>query len=123
MAMTTLVVRFLVELIGIAAVGYWGLQTSAEGFARVVLAVAASSALIVVWSVVVAPKATNGLSQPQRDVIGTALLLAAAGALAVAGQPTLALAFATVVVIDWSVMVWLGPAAVETVRPTAARGR
>ena len=123
MVMATLVIRFMVEVVGIGALGYWGLQTSTDGFARIVLAIAAPIVLIVVWALIVAPKATNALSQPQRDLIGTGLLLLAAVALAIAGQPTLALVFAAVVVIDYVVMVVVGPAAVAGVRPSAARVR
>jgi uncharacterized protein DUF2568 len=118
-----LVIRFLVELAGIGAFAYWGWQTGPEGIGGILLAIGAALALIIVWAVVVAPKADNRLSQPQRDIVGTVLLLLAAGALAAAGQPTLALVFAAVVVIDWFALVVLGPAAVEAVRPTTAVGR
>jgi hypothetical protein len=123
MVMATLVIRFIVEIVGIAALGYWGLQTSTDGFGRIVLAIAAPLALLVVWTMIAAPRASNALTQPQRDLIGTALLLLAAVALAMAGQPTLALVFAAVVVIDHLVMVAVGPAAVEAVRQSAARVR
>ena len=74
--------------------------------------------MIVVWALVVAPKATNPLTQTQRDLIGTGLLLIAASALAVAGQPAIALGFATVVVIDWLIIMAIGPEAVAVVRPS-----
>jgi hypothetical protein len=123
MTMAVLGIRFLVELAGIGALAYWGWQTGPDGIGRILLAAGAALGLIVVWGVVVAPRADNRLSQPQRDIIGTVLLLLAAGALGVAGQPTVALVFGTVVVIDWLAMVVLGPAAVDAVRPTAAVGR
>jgi hypothetical protein len=100
MATLNLVLRFLAELAGIAAVGYAGLAIAAPLPLRVMAGIGAALALAVVWGLVVAPKATNGLSQPQKDVVGTALLLVAAGALAVAGQPTLAIGFATVIVVN-----------------------
>jgi uncharacterized protein DUF2568 len=103
-------VRFIVELLGVGAVAYWGWQTGPDGIGRVALALAATAAFVVVWAFVVAPKADNPLSQPTRDVIGTGLLLLAAGGLAVAGQPGFAAAFAAIVVIDQLVMVALGPA-------------
>jgi hypothetical protein len=122
MTMGALAVRFLVEVIGIGAVGYWGFQ-AVDGTGRVALGLGAALALIVVWALVVAPKATNPLTQTQRDLIGTGLLLIAAAALGMAGQPAIALAFAVVVVIDWLILVVLGPSAVDAVRPSAARVR
>ena len=120
MTMAALAVRFLVEVIAIGAVGYWGYQAIDDGVGRIALAVAAVAAFIVVWGTLIAPKATNPLTQPQRDLVGTGVLLLAAGALTVAGQPGFALAFAVVVVIDWLVMIALGREAVSTVRPSTA---
>ena len=74
MAIANLTIRFIVELAGIAAFGYWGLQVGGPALAVVAVAIA-----IVVWAVVVAPKARNRLSQEQRDIVGTAILLLAAG--------------------------------------------
>jgi len=91
MGMAALAIRFFVELLGIVAVAYWGLQTGPEGIGRIALAVGAAAALIVVWAFVVAPKADDPLRQQARDIIGTVLLPVAAAGLAVAGQPQLAL--------------------------------
>ena len=118
-----LAVRFIVELLGVVAVAYWGWQTGPEGIGRIVLAVGAAVALIVVWAFVVAPKADNALSQPVRDIIGTVLLLVTAGGLAAAGQPGLAVVFAAVVVIDWLATVVIGSDALQALRPSAAPRR
>ena len=48
----------------------------------------------------VAPNTANGLSQPQKDIIGTVLLLLAAAALGVAGQVRLAVILAVVVLAN-----------------------
>ena len=100
MATLNLAIRFFAELGGIAAVGYAGFSVAAPLPVRAVAGIGAALALAVIWGLVVAPKAANGLSQPQKDVIGTALLLVAAGALAAAGQPTLAMGFAAVVLAN-----------------------
>ena len=123
MGMAALAVRFIVELLGMAAVAYWGWQIGPEGIGRIALALGAAVALVAVWAYVVAPKADNPLSQPVRDVIGTGLLLLAATGLAAAGQPTLAVGFAAAVLIDWLAMVALGPAAVERLSTSAATRR
>ena len=100
MATLNLVIRFLAELAGVVAVGYAGFAIAGPLPVRTVAGVGAALALAVVWGLVAAPKASNGLSQPQKDVIGTALLLVAAGALAVAGQPSLAIGFAAVILAN-----------------------
>ena len=123
MGMAALAVRFFVELFGVAAIGFWGWQTGPDGIGRLALAVGAAGASIVAWAFVVAPKAQNGLAQPIRDVIGTALLLLAAGGLAAAGEPRLAVVFAAVVVIDWLAMVALGPGAVDRLSAATATRR
>ena len=123
MAIAAITVRFLVELAGVGAFAYWGRQAPIYGWVRIALAIGAGLVFVVVWGRVVAPRATNRLTQPQRDVVGTAMLLLAAGALAIAGQPVLALLFAVIVVVDWLALVVLGPEAIEVVRPTAARIR
>jgi Protein of unknown function (DUF2568) len=123
MGFAALAIRFVVELLGIAAVAYWGWQTGPEGIGRVVLAVSAAVVLIVVWALVVAPKADNPLSQQVRDIIGTVLLLVAAGGVAAAGEPTLAMVFAAVIVIDWLAMVVIGPDASQALRSSTASRR
>lgn len=120
MGIAALTIRFIVELLGIAAVGSWGWQTGPDGIGRFLLAFGAAVALIAVWGFVVAPKADNPLSQQVRDVIGTILLLVAAGGLAAGGQPSLAVVFAAVVVIDWLVIVVIGPDASQALRSSAA---
>jgi hypothetical protein len=123
MTLIALTTRFIVELVAFGAVGYWGLQTAPDGIARIVLAIGAPLALIVLWARFIAPKAPSPLTQPQRDLVGTGIMLVAACALAAAGQPSLGLAFAVVVVVDWLIIVALGPESVDRLRATAARGR
>lgn len=123
MAIANLALRFLVELGGVAAVGYWGYQTAGGGLAGIALAVGASLAFIAVWAVVVARNADNALTQPQRDVIGTGLLLVSAAALSAAGRPEAAVAFGAVVVANWILLIAFGPAAVDTLAVAASRHR
>ena len=116
MATASLAVRSIVELIGIGALAYWGSQVSYTGGARLALALAAPLALIAVWATVVAPNAASGLSQPQKDAIGTLLLLVAAAALGVAGQREAAVVFGTVVLLNWGLLVFFGQGASEALR-------
>ncbi len=79
MGATNLALRFTVEVIAVGAVGYWGFNNSGLRFGRIALGIGTSLALVVVLALLVAPHEANPLSQAQRDVIGTALLVLAAG--------------------------------------------
>jgi Protein of unknown function (DUF2568) len=99
--------RFLLELAGIVALAYWG-WAAAEPPLRYLLALVAPAVLIVVWALVVAPKANNSIPQPTRMVIGSVLLLLAAGALALAGQPLVAAGFAILIVANTALLLVRG---------------
>jgi len=75
-----------------------------------------------VWAVVVAPNATNALAQPQRDAIGTVLLVLVALALAAAGQPTAAAIFGVVVVLNWLLLIVFGQDAANVIRAASLNG-
>ena len=114
MATTNLAIRFVAELAGIAALAYAGFQIAAPMPLRAVAGIGAAATLIVIWWLVVAPNTVNGLTQAQKDLIGSALLFLAAGALAVAGQPGLAIAFAAIVVVNAALLFVFGQDARET---------
>ncbi|HEY4190771.1 MAG TPA: DUF2568 domain-containing protein [Candidatus Limnocylindrales bacterium] len=118
MAIANLTIRFIVELLGIAAFGYWALQAGGP-----IAAVAAVAVAVVVWAVVVAPKARNPLTQPQRDIVGTSILLLASGALVAAGQPALGIALAVIVMLNAIVLRALGPGARDAFTAPAGRPR
>ena len=113
MATMNLALRFLAELAGIAAVAYAGFQVAAPMPLAAMAGIGAALAFIVAWWLVVAPNTANGLSQPQKDLIGTGLLLIAASALAIAGQPSLAIGFAAVLVVNAALLVAFGAEARE----------
>ena len=117
MAIANLALRFILELIGIAAFGVWALAVSSSP----ILAVFAVIAAIAVWAVVVAPKTRNGLSQAQKDVVGTAVLLLAAVALVAAGNGVAGLAFGAVVLVNAAILVARGPGARDAFGQATAR--
>lgn len=123
MVILNLAVRFIVELVGVGALGYAASQAPLDGIARIVLTVAAPAALVVVWAIVVAPKARNPLAQSQRDAIGTVLLVLVAGALAAAGQPTMAVVFGAVVVVNWVLGIVFGQDASNVIGPLGGRSQ
>lgn len=99
--------RFLLELAGIAALALWGWEVGSPGPLRFVFAVVAPLALIVIWALLVAPKANSPLDPSVRVIVGSGLLLLAAGVLWLAGQPAAALLFAVLIVantVAWAVL-------------------
>ena len=110
MLTTALAVRFLAELAAIAAAGYWGFGLTNLGMGRIAMGIAAPVALVLVWYAFIAPRGPSPLPPTVRELAGSAILLLAAGALALAGQPMLGLAFATAVVVDQLILLILGSA-------------
>jgi hypothetical protein len=113
MAIANLTHRVLTELVGIAAVGYAGFQVAAPTPLRAAAGIGAAVALVAAWSMLVAPNTVNGLAQPQKDLIGTGLLLLAAAGLALAGQARLAIIFAIIVVGNTTLLFLFGQGARE----------
>ena len=122
MVWLNLAIRFVVELLGLGFVGYWGLNASDDTLVAVILAIGAMLIFGVVWGLFLAPTATRGLSKAQKDGIGTGVLLVAAGALALAGQPMIALAYAIVVLVNAVVLWRLGDEVERSVGTMDRRG-
>jgi hypothetical protein len=99
----TLLVRFLLELCLLAALGWWGFETG--GWA---LGLGAPLAAAVVWGMFIAPKARHPV--PLAVWIGLQVILfgAAALGLAAVASTSLALVFAAVVVLHGAAMAALG---------------
>jgi hypothetical protein len=85
----TLTVRFLCELAMLAALAYWGFSVG-DGVAAWLLGIGAPLLAAGIWGALVAPKARWPLPLPLRVLVELLLFGVAAGALAVAGQPVLA---------------------------------
>ncbi len=103
-----LAVAFIAELLGVAFVGYWAFTLQQNPVLRVVFALAAMAALVVLWGLAFAPNTDNGLSRMQKDVFGRAVLLLTAVLLAAAGQRMPALVYAVVVVVNLALVLILG---------------
>jgi len=93
-------VTFLLELAMLAALAYWGLQTDASIPLRIVLGVGASLLAALIWARFMAPKSTRRLTGTAYLALKFVLFGAAALALAAARQPTLAIVFAVIAVIN-----------------------
>jgi hypothetical protein len=92
--------RFVLELVGIAAAAWWGFHATSQAPARIVLAVAAPVVLVLFWALVVAPGADNPIAPTVRMVIGSVVLLVTAAGLLVTAQATAGAVFAALVVIN-----------------------
>lgn len=103
LTLTNLALRFALEIAGLAAAGY-AANALVDGPLRWPATVAAPVALAVFWGLVVAPNATNGLAPHTREVIGSAALLVAAAAVALAGRPVPAAVLAGLVVANTVVL-------------------
>lgn len=102
-----LALRFVLEIVGLAAVGYSGWR-AVGGPLGWVAAVLAPLALAAFWALVVAPNAANGIPLPTRVLIGSVLLVAVAGSLALVGQPWLGTTFAVLVILNTVALTVLG---------------
>jgi hypothetical protein len=103
-----LVLRFLLELGGIASFAYWGLNAFEGTVPRIAVAIAAPVALIIVWGLVVAPKARNRIGQTARVLIGSGLLALAAVALFAVGEVAWAIGFAILNAANTALILVLG---------------
>jgi hypothetical protein len=104
MAVANLAMRFLVELLGAGFVGYWAFTATDTGAVRYVLAGLAMLAFIGFWGLVLAPRTDSGLSTAEKNVLGTVVLLFAAGTLAWSGLATIALGYTLIVLTNVALM-------------------
>lgn len=94
------VLRFALEIAGIAGLAIWGWSAGGDGPLKFILAVGAPLVLIVIWALLIAPNSNSPLPPTPRMLVGSGLLLIAAGALWVAGHPEVAALFAVLDVVN-----------------------
>ena len=94
-----LAVRFLLELGALTALAFWGFRTG-EGALRWIIGLGAPLVAAVVWGMFVAPKAFVSAPGGVRFAVEVAVWASATVALAAAGLPGLAVAFALVVTVN-----------------------
>ena len=102
-----LLLRFLLELCALGALGYWGFNTGSATTTKVVLGIGAPVVAAVVWGTFLSPRAPVGLSWGVVLGLQTLVFASAAAGLVVTGQRSLALVFVVMVVINAILMhVW-----------------
>lgn len=126
MIVANLVIRFVVELAGLAGLAVWGAGATSSSVGQVVLAIAAPLAAAGIWGVWSAPKATRRL--PGTGLLGLelALLAAAVAALAAAGHPLAAGTLGVVAIVNGGILRRAyagGDGPPDSVRADAGEGR
>ncbi len=95
-----LLVRFLLELFALGALGYWGFVSGENVFVKILLGLGAPVLAVVVWGLFVSPKAAVPLAMPLRLLPEALVFGSAAAALLATGHPALAVGFAVVAVVN-----------------------
>jgi hypothetical protein len=103
-----LVLRFLLELVMLAALAWSGAAIASGTWPSVAAGVLAPVAAIGLWGLLVAPASRHRLPDPARLVVELALFAATGLALAVAGHVPLGVAFAVVAAANALVLRWRG---------------
>ncbi len=95
-----LLLRFLLELCILAALGYWGFQTGQQTIAKIGLGIGAPLLAAVVWGIFLAPASSRRLREPWRSILELVVFGSAIAALYSTGQRSLAVAFGLIYVIN-----------------------
>ncbi|CAG0994900.1 hypothetical protein ARNL5_03544 [Anaerolineae bacterium] len=95
-----LALSFLLELVMLAALGYWGFKTGGELVSQIILGIGAPLLVAVVWGIFLAPASARRLREPFHLVLELVIFGLAITALYIAGQPGLALVFGIVYAIN-----------------------
>src|SRR6185437_7090428 len=95
-----LALLFLLELCMLAALAFWGFHTGDSLIAKLALGIGAPLLAAILWGVFMAPRAAIKLPTPMHLALLLVIFGAAALALAVAGQPLLAIIFAALSVLS-----------------------
>jgi hypothetical protein len=105
--MANLALAFLLELCALVAFVWWGYQSGQGTLAKIALAVGAPLVVAVFWGLFVAPRAVFTLPPLWRSLLALLVFGAAAIALYVTGQQTLALVFAALALLNRIlILVW-----------------
>ena len=95
-----LAVRFVVELGGLFALGFWGFQRGETERQRYAMASVAALSAAGLWALLVAPNAPVDPGSVIRVALQVLILGAAAVAIFAVGRPRLAVAFAIVAAVN-----------------------
>jgi hypothetical protein len=95
-----LLVRFLLELCMLAAVGYWGFKTHSDWAMKIIFGIGLPILIAVLWGLFIAPRATYPLTGISYLVVELILLGSGALALFASGKPALGWVYTIIVVAN-----------------------
>lgn len=98
--MLNLLVRFLLELCLLAAVGYWGFKTHSGWAMKIILGIGLPILIAVLWGLFIAPRATYPLRGTSYLLVELMLLGSGAIALFASGKPTLGWVYTIIVIMN-----------------------
>ena len=105
--MLNLLVRFLLELCMLAAVGYWGFKTNSAWVMKILLGIGLPVLMATLWGMFISPKAAYPLGAASHLTLELVLLASGALALFASGHPTLGWAYTLTLLINKILMlVW-----------------
>jgi Protein of unknown function (DUF2568) len=104
MRAANLLLRFVLELCALGALGYWGASTGSRPLTKVLLAAVAVLAAAVGWMLFVAPNASADAGPVVRWAVELAVFGAGAAGLASAGRPRLGVALLVVYAANRALM-------------------
>ncbi|MFD2443650.1 YrdB family protein [Bacillus sp. CGMCC 1.16607] len=97
--------RFILELCGLLAIGYWGFHTGKTLITKSLLGIGTPLLVAVVWGMFISPQAPYQLSNPLRILLELAIFGSATAALFSTGQSKIAITFAISVVVNSTLMI------------------
>lgn len=95
-----LLVRFLLELSMLAAVGYWGFKTHSGWTLKILFGIGLPILIAVIWGIFMAPRSEHRLRGVSFTIMDFILLGSGAIALYASGQATLAWIYAAMLIIQ-----------------------
>jgi hypothetical protein len=107
LASANLLLKFVIELAALAALGYWGSGVG-SGATSVILAACAPLAAMFVWARFAAPRSTRRLRARARVPFEMTVFALAVGGLIARGADTLAIALAALVLFNALLLSALG---------------
>ena len=110
MTATVLVVRFVLELAALAALGSWGFKRQAGALVKLGLGIGVPAAVAAIWATFVAPQAPISMPSVLRLGLEVSVFGLAAAALAALRPGFFAWSFALVVVVNAALLHVVGEA-------------
>ena len=95
-----LLVRFLLELCLLAAVGYWGFKTQSGWLMKILFGIGLPVLIAVLWGMFIAPRAGYRLSGAPYQILELSLLALGSVALFLSGKPTLGWAYTIILIVN-----------------------